>query len=171
MLSTCQHNRNATRFIAKSIIKIPNNIILADPEFNIPNKIDLLLDAGIFWNLLCAGQIRISRNQPVFQETQLGWIISGQTTRIKQINQHYYVSCHLSLEKQVENFWRLEDFSNKETFTTEEMKCEQHFKDTKSNMMRQDVLLQLYHYETTSKVEEIQKMKLSNDYNQWKVSS
>jgi len=29
--------------------KIPNNIRLADPQFHVPNKIDMLIGAEVFW--------------------------------------------------------------------------------------------------------------------------
>lgn len=61
----------------KEMITVPKNIKLAYPEFNISNHIDILLGADIFWNLLCVGQIKLSKHQPVFQKTHFGWIISG----------------------------------------------------------------------------------------------
>lgn len=65
-----------TTFDAQSI-KIPNHVILANPSYHIPQNIDLLLGAGVFWDLICAEQIRVGKNQPLFQRTKLGWIIGG----------------------------------------------------------------------------------------------
>ncbi|XP_011858571.1 PREDICTED: uncharacterized protein LOC105556107 [Vollenhovia emeryi] len=63
-----------------SCIQIPESISLsnlADPRFNVPQRVDLLLGAGIFWSLLRGGRIRLSDSQPIFQNTHLGWILGG----------------------------------------------------------------------------------------------
>lgn len=39
-------------------IRVPPGIKLADPNFMEPSKIDMLIGAGIFWDLLCVGQIK-----------------------------------------------------------------------------------------------------------------
>lgn len=42
-------------FCPMSEFKIPSNITLADPNFNIPSEIDLLIGAQVFWQLICVG--------------------------------------------------------------------------------------------------------------------
>ncbi|KAG5316089.1 RTXE polymerase, partial [Pseudoatta argentina] len=59
---------------AKSVLK---HIKLADPNFNVPASIDMLIGAESFWRLICAGQIKQSKNQPTLQNTHFEWIISG----------------------------------------------------------------------------------------------
>lgn len=63
------------RHISRSSITIPKHIKLADPNFNVPDKIDMLIGADLFWRLMCAGQIISSRTQPTLQKTHLGWVI------------------------------------------------------------------------------------------------
>jgi len=45
----------------KTICNVPDNIKLADPHFNTPQKIDILLGATHFYEFLCDGQIRLFR--------------------------------------------------------------------------------------------------------------
>ena len=40
-------------FVTKSNFMIPSNIKMADPNFNIPADIDLLIGADLFWRLIC----------------------------------------------------------------------------------------------------------------------
>lgn len=61
-------------------LKIPPNINLADNTFHIPSRVDVILGASIFWDLLCIGQIKLGRNQPILQKTHLGWIAAGDLT-------------------------------------------------------------------------------------------
>lgn len=57
--------------------KVPVGIALADPNFNIPSAIDMLLGAEIFFDLLSNNQIRPIPQRPIFRNTRFGWIISG----------------------------------------------------------------------------------------------
>ncbi|CAK1592761.1 unnamed protein product [Parnassius mnemosyne] len=50
---------------------------LADPQFYMSKEIDLLLGAGIFYDLLLLGHIRLGPNRPHLIETVLGWVVSG----------------------------------------------------------------------------------------------
>lgn len=61
----------------KSTFQIPANVILADPNFHKSQRIDLLIRAGLFFDLICTGQIRISDSKLILQETKLGWTVSG----------------------------------------------------------------------------------------------
>jgi hypothetical protein len=56
---------------------IPSNIPLADPNFNSPGKIDLLMGAELFMELLLTGKFKLKGNLPWMQETYFGWVISG----------------------------------------------------------------------------------------------
>ncbi|XP_072761503.1 uncharacterized protein [Anoplolepis gracilipes] len=70
-------------------------------------RTDILLGASIFWELMCSRQIRQSKNEPVLQETILGWIISDpmHIGNVKQPNQEAYCGVSLSmLQHQLENF-------------------------------------------------------------------
>lgn len=61
-------------------LQIPDGIILADPAFQQPAEINLLIGAKIFLDLLCIGRIKLSEDQPIWQKTLFGWIISGKLT-------------------------------------------------------------------------------------------
>lgn len=66
---------------------IPENILLADPNYNIPAKIDLLIGVTLFYDLLQEKRIRLGNNQPILQETKLGWILGGAFTPCKSSTQ------------------------------------------------------------------------------------
>jgi len=94
------------RFCSSSEFKIPSNIVLADPNFNIPGDIDLLIGAQLFWQLVCVGQIRACKAHPTLQKTKLGWVISG--TAHESSNKKMVASCHLAatneLDKSISRF-------------------------------------------------------------------
>jgi len=50
--------------------KIPQNISLADPHFNQSQRIDLLLGAGLFFEIISMGQIHLDRALSTLQNTK-----------------------------------------------------------------------------------------------------
>lgn len=111
-------------------IKIPRNITLADPEFNVRGEIDMLIGGEIFWDLICVGQIKPSKSDPIFQKTKLGWIVGGHTN---QNFQSLTKPCNLftqELNRNMERFWTIESVAGKKTHTKEEQLCENHFQET-----------------------------------------
>jgi len=63
--------------INATLWKIPQNISLADPHLNQSQRIDLLLGAGLFFEITSMGQIHLDKALPTLQNTKLGWIVSG----------------------------------------------------------------------------------------------
>lgn len=117
--------------IDKRQLNIPANIKLADPEFHNPGKIDALLGAEIFYDLLCIGQIQLAGQGARITKTKLGWIISGkigEEPRKSKLNK-----CFLSLDtlhKSVNRFWELEEIAEKRLVSEEEFLVEEHYKQT-----------------------------------------
>ncbi|XP_058448916.1 uncharacterized protein LOC131428874 [Malaya genurostris] len=50
-------------------LAIPNNIILADPKFNEPGPIDVMLGAEYYYDLLTDGRLKLSEGGPTLQQT------------------------------------------------------------------------------------------------------
>lgn len=110
---------------------IPDNIQLADPSFNVPSEIDLLIGADKFWDLLYENKIRLP-NGPHLQNTRLGWLISGPiyTTKLN-VNNHVQCNFTQSLDRELRNFWEIENIPNVGNVLTEdEKRCEQLFVTT-----------------------------------------
>lgn len=113
-------------------LHIPSNIRLADPDFNIPGPVDILIGADLFWSLIGVGQIKLGPNQPILQKTKLGWIISGPVG----LSYSNKVVCNVSkdLEMQLTKFWEQEEFPDRKPWSQEELACENHFiNNTKRN--------------------------------------
>lgn len=125
--------------INKEMLKLPSNINLADSDFHVPAKIDILLGGGIFYELLLHGQIRMAKNMPLLQKTRLGWIITGslyQEQNNKNSSQSYSNQsiCNLSridnINQQIEQFWKIEELEIKPLFKKEERECEELYIQT-----------------------------------------
>ncbi|XP_055918418.1 uncharacterized protein LOC129950505 [Eupeodes corollae] len=113
---------------------ILSNIQLADPYFNKPQKIDLLIGADTFFELLSVGQINQGSEFPTIQKTILGWIISGKYPKGTNNNtKHCNLLCQCEdlsdLDQKIPKLWLLEEFpgETKKYFTPEQQLCEKHF--------------------------------------------
>lgn len=116
--------------INKDLLKIPHNIRLADPAFNKPGPIQLLIGADLFWHVLSIGQINLNKNKLILQKTLFGWIISGKVSNCKSngINCHLNVSSNNEqLNQQIAKFWEIEEFNSK-VLSNDERFCEEHFR-------------------------------------------
>nr|CAI5865091.1 unnamed protein product [Callosobruchus analis] len=110
---------------------IPCNIKLADPTYNKPGKIDILIGADVFWQLLCVGQLNIGSDEPLLQKTRLGWVVAGFNNSESKTSKS---SCHLSqivdIQKTLSQFWEVEEVSSTtKPMSLEEKLCEQHFSE------------------------------------------
>jgi hypothetical protein len=56
---------------------LPNDITSAGETFNQPGKIELLLGAFMFYEILCSGKRMRFGNFSVSQGTALGWTVVG----------------------------------------------------------------------------------------------
>lgn len=112
---------------------IPSNVSLADPKFYVSNKIDLLIGADKFWELLSDGLIRLT-NGPYLQNTKLGWVVSGviHNTKGSLVNrvQCNFTHTYDNLDNQLTKFWELEEVSQTNNLSKEEHDCENLFNKT-----------------------------------------
>ena len=121
-----------TTIIVSKELGIPNKIKLADPHFNVPENVDVLIGASIFFDLLCVGQIKLGRNKPIMQKSKLGWILSGSLTDYaNSFKPQVTTLCSFrEIDEQLKRFWELEGVSNTRQLTREESFCESHVQKT-----------------------------------------
>jgi len=109
--------------------KVPKNIELADPNFNVPSKIDMLLGAEWFFHLMVEGQIKSTLEVPVVQNTVLGWIISGGRNVSHTSSENcFQTTCYFEktddLKSLVERFWQIDDLGKCENaLSSTEKEC------------------------------------------------
>ncbi|KYM98105.1 hypothetical protein ALC62_11198 [Cyphomyrmex costatus] len=120
--------------INKNHLQIPETITLADPSFHIPGRIDVLLGGSIFWELLCVGQIKLGKNQPIAQKTKLCWIIAGPIN-FKGYNESSIasvssISAITTIETQLERFWQIEECNVQLEASENDKLCESEFDQT-----------------------------------------
>lgn len=111
-----------------------SDLKLADPSFGVPNKIDILLGAEVYCQILMEGVIKGLPGFPMAQNTKLGWILSGSIRTPQKrddLQQNNIVSMHtcISADDLLKKFWELEEplFNGKRLLSEEEQSCEDFF--------------------------------------------
>ena len=112
-----------------------SNITLADPDFATPGRIDLLLGADIYSDVLLHGRRCGPPNTPTAFETQFGWVLTGRTSA-RSANCLAIAANHstvLSGDDLIRRFWETEE-SPKDlpNLSVEERSVIQHFQETHS---------------------------------------
>ncbi|XP_022160980.1 uncharacterized protein LOC111027071, partial [Myzus persicae] len=127
-----------TNFISENGPR-PENMILADPSFNVPKKIDILIGAVHFFEILGKQQY-LSSNGPSYQETKFGFVASGSVQLAQGTLRNKKSVTHIStntendedsdIEKLIKQFWQSEEYIGPTPYTIEEKACTEHFNNT-----------------------------------------
>ncbi len=113
--------------------KIPNNLRLADPKFNFPNTVDMLLGLDVFWKVLNGRRIELGDGIPSLFDTRFGWVIGGtiDITNTTQNNNYAFTTLrNHDLQASLEKFWSIEDCTHSMPLTQDELKCEEIYSQT-----------------------------------------
>ncbi|XP_055542522.1 uncharacterized protein LOC129728133 [Wyeomyia smithii] len=110
---------------------IPEGIQLADPSFCVSMGIDLVLGIEAFFDFFVSGRkITLGEQMPSLNESVFGWVVSGGLSSIEQAPR---VSCHVTtkgLDELIAKFWACEEIELKRSYSKEEERCEEIFKQT-----------------------------------------
>ena len=112
--------------------KLPETSILADPSFNRPGTIDIILGATHFYEILRTGRLSLGNSMPTLQETEFGWVVSGSATITEPMSPVMCaVATHTNeLDNLMKQFFAIEDLSNTPSWSIEERVCEDHYTAT-----------------------------------------
>lgn len=105
-------------------------IPLADPSFNQPGKIDMLLGVEVYAQIMKSEIIRGPPHTPCAQNTSLGWILFGKIDA--QHKEDEFISlhcCDVMVDEMLKDMWEL-DTPNKRELTLEERLCEETYTTT-----------------------------------------
>ncbi|GFS53085.1 integrase catalytic domain-containing protein [Trichonephila clavipes] len=109
------------------------NLKLADKNFNIPERVQMLLGAEVFYELMLPGQFKTEGSNVIFQNTVFGFTISGSTSSDAKGKEHCgFIQAADNLEHLIKKFWEIENVEIDSVKTSELDICEDHFKSTHS---------------------------------------
>lgn len=105
-------------------------LALADPKFNIPDRVDILLGAD-FYSRVIENGVRKKRGAPTAQNTSFGWIVFGgyseSVGHASIVNATESAVSNDELMEMLKKFWEFEQVPDKRYRTQEEQMCEDIF--------------------------------------------
>lgn len=123
-----------TNLLPSRAVSVPDewthiqNLPLADSTFHQPGKVEIILGADIYNQIMTNGMIHGQSDAPLAQNTVFGWVITGPNgsdVAPTQVN-----TLHTSIDEQLRRFWEINEISSERKLTAEEQRCERHFNDT-----------------------------------------
>lgn len=114
-----------------STLKYFEKMDLADPNYHVAGRIDLLLGATAMAEILLEGLIKGQIDAPIAQQTKLGWILSGSYVPNieKRIKCNFAKTEDEQISVQLRKFWELEEVYHIKSLSQEEEECEKQFRD------------------------------------------
>ncbi|XP_062541010.1 uncharacterized protein LOC134209042 [Armigeres subalbatus] len=118
--------------IPKNNCFIPEGIDLADPDYNVSRRIDLIIGAEHFYTFLKGDRMNLGESSPTLVESVFGWLVSGKSSYAPIPHPPL---CHIStlesLDRNIEKFWRIEEVDTK-VLSPIKQHCENFYKSTVS---------------------------------------
>ncbi|CAB0035016.1 unnamed protein product [Trichogramma brassicae] len=109
-------------------------LVLADPHFNVPARIDCVLGADAYPSFILDGLRKGPDNAPVAQKTVFGWILTGAAFQNANLEKSTIRAFHITTEpfvsSMVSKLWELDSVPCKPHLSEEEKRCEELFKKT-----------------------------------------
>ncbi|GFT99418.1 integrase catalytic domain-containing protein [Trichonephila clavipes] len=111
-------------------VQIPESVRLANPNFKIAGKIDILLTAEYFYDVIKPGKINVKNSNLILQDSVFGYIVGGSVE-----NELNLYSCGLicgseELNSSWRKFWEIEEIDNELPKNLENSICEEHYAQT-----------------------------------------
>ncbi|XP_062556900.1 uncharacterized protein LOC134221729 [Armigeres subalbatus] len=108
------------------------NVPLADPHFNIPSMIDIIIGGECYHEIHTGSRLSIGDGLPLLVDTRFGWTVSGKTTTNPTVAPPvcYLSTVDRSLESSLQRFWELEAVDQSPIYSEEEKQCEEFYATT-----------------------------------------
>ncbi|XP_058456731.1 uncharacterized protein LOC131434103 [Malaya genurostris] len=117
--------------INTSAWKMPD-VCFADPHFNIPGMIDIIIGGECYHEIHTGNRISIGDGFPLLVDTLFGWTVSGKvcTTSANAPPLCYISTVDRTLETALQRFWEFETIDHGSTYSAEERRCEEVYAST-----------------------------------------
>ncbi|XP_058828383.1 uncharacterized protein LOC131688228 [Topomyia yanbarensis] len=143
--------------------RLPEGIVLADPAFHTPDKVDMLIGGEWFFEILKPRHLSLSDKLPQLRETHLGWIVAGvlkESYFAEAPVQHSNLVSIEEVETMMQRFWQVEQLPDISKLSREEEACETHFLSTYKRDPTGRFVVQQPFKETVAKLDDCRDLAL-----------
>lgn len=119
--------------IDASVMQHFKDIKLADPQCYERGTIDILLGSGACAKIFQGKKLTFGENLPTAFETIFGWVLMGDLNYNNLPSAELQAfSCVTSINETLQRFWDLEEIPENKPMNPDDVRCENHFKQTHS---------------------------------------
>ncbi|XP_073963739.1 LOW QUALITY PROTEIN: uncharacterized protein [Choristoneura fumiferana] len=104
-------------------------LVLADPSFNQPGRVDMLLGVDVCAQIMKSEVIKGPPGTPCAQNTSLGWILFGNVQHDEKRNEIRVMHLNLDLDDMLKRLWE-DDRDERRKLTEDERRCEEIYQTT-----------------------------------------
>lgn len=127
-------NNLPSQQISQQVRERMRHLVLADPTFDTPAPIDVLIGADLFPYTLLGGSLTFGENMPIALNTIFGYVLIGKCPLLKTISNesvNLLTISNFDLHSAIQQFWTMENPPQEtSSLTPAEEECELHFKKT-----------------------------------------
>lgn len=128
LVAPCIVNRLPLRSFDISNWNIPEWIDLADPHFNLSEKIDILFGIIEWDKMMLSNTYKLGDDIPTLRQTIFGWVAGGPVNNeVSYPTLKALPVTNEQLDEQLTKFWEVESYSNERFLSPEEQAAEDHF--------------------------------------------
>lgn len=130
-------------YISNDVKELMHNLTLADPNFDIPAPVDMLLGADLFAYTLCGKPKHLGRDMPTALCTVFGYVLIGHapvhsnsvsTRPSSNTTVNLFTVSDFDLHTAVQNFWTAEVVPEATKLSQADRKCNEHFIETHTRL-------------------------------------
>lgn len=103
---------------------------LADPRYDEPLPIDILLGADVFPYIISGDRREGTVNQPVALKTVFGWVLMGRSAPNPSNSTTSFFASMDPIDQILRKFWEIEELPTVEKTSPAEQKCEEIYRNT-----------------------------------------
>ncbi|XP_046391650.1 uncharacterized protein LOC124159777 [Ischnura elegans] len=120
--------------ISKEVRQKVCSLVLADPTFDVPSPVDILIGADLFALAFTGQRLPLGPGQPVAFGTMFGFVLMGSCcvgSPQVSLNEDkvFFTITDMDLHKSIQKFWQIEEPPNP-ALSPEEIHAERHFATT-----------------------------------------
>ncbi|XP_055714378.1 uncharacterized protein LOC129808617 [Phlebotomus papatasi] len=111
-----------------SMLHIPHEVALADPDWAVQRPVDLLICGNHYWASWLTDSISLGPGLPILKETVFGHVVVGEQEPIPPPETSAFTAT--ALDQSIRRFWEIEDASEPTSGTDDQIAAENHFAST-----------------------------------------
>lgn len=136
ILDKISTNQPAVRLSSSVKTKL-KGYTLADPSFDLPGPIDLLIGADLFPQTLLGPSVCLGNNLPYVLNTIFGYVVIGNAPTAQLLSHPvesstFLTTTEIDLHSTLQKFWSLEEPPSSPFLSPDDKACEKHFIETHS---------------------------------------